>query len=77
MNRLDQIQDHGVNTKRYPFASFCFGRGWRGHKTLAAAEKSAARDARAHLGGGGCGEPQHGVARTDTGALIGSTQWMM
>ncbi len=68
--RLQQIAAHGVDAARYPFASFCFGRGWRGHKTDGAARRAASRDARAVARETGGGEPQHMVVRTADGVTI-------
>lgn len=70
MNRKEQIVSHGVNIQKYPFASFCFGRGWSGHLTAAAAAKAASRDAARAVRTRGGNEPQHGVAETDTGRLV-------
>lgn len=68
--KLSQMDAHGVNRSKYPFASFCFGRGWKGHATEDAARKAADRDARRCVRQFGGGYPQHLVARTDTGVVI-------
>jgi hypothetical protein len=68
--RLQQMASHGVDAAKHPFASFCFGRGWRGHATAAAAWESANRDARRVAKNFGGGYPPHFVARTDTGETV-------
>lgn len=68
--RLTQIDSHGVDRSKFPFASFCFGRGWRGHMTLEAAIKAARRDATAAVHQHGGGEPQNLVADTMTGKTV-------
>lgn len=71
MNKLvQQMVDHGVNVSRYQFASFCYGRGWRGHTTEGSARKAAERDARAAQRAHGGGPPQHFVAETKTGVRV-------
>lgn len=66
--RLAQMDAHGVNRSRFPFASFCGGRGWKGHATAEAARRAASRDARIQRQYG-C-YPNHLVARTDTGETV-------
>lgn len=68
--RTSQMEAHGVDRAKYPFASYCFGRGWKGHATEEAARKSAARDAARSQKQHGGGEPQHMAARTDTGETV-------
>jgi hypothetical protein len=68
--RVRQMESHGVDRNRYAFASFCFGRGWRGHRTAEAARVAAARDAKAARASFGGGAPQAFAARTDTGEPI-------
>jgi hypothetical protein len=53
---------HGVDVRRYRFASFVYGRGWMGHRTAAAAYRAARRAAT-------FGQ-QWLVARTDTGETV-------
>jgi len=66
-SRTAQMDAHGVDRAKYPFASYCYGRGWKGHATAEAAQESATRDARRAVKRFGGGYPQHLVARTDTG----------
>ena len=68
--RLAQMEAHGLNRAKYPFASFCFGRGWRGHATAEAARRAAERSARSFARSHGGGLPQHLAARTDTGEAV-------
>lgn len=71
MNRTaQQIKSHGVDASRYPYASFCYGRGWKGHKTAVAAHKAARRDANRVASTTGGGTPQHLVAVSATGELV-------
>ena len=65
MNRTEQIKNHGVDSARYPFASFCYGRGWKGHAT-----DKAARDAGRIRKLAGGGYPQTVVADTATGKSV-------
>jgi hypothetical protein len=68
---VEQMERHGVDRGRYPFASFCMGRGWSGHKTAEAAVRAARRSARAVVrAAGGGGLPHHFAARTDTGEPV-------
>jgi len=68
--RAEQIASHGVNASRCPFASFVFGRGWRGHKTAEAARSAADRDANRVMRIYGGGRPQAIVAVSATGELV-------
>ncbi len=70
MTRIEQIKAHGVDAAKHPFASFCFGRGWTGHKTAEAARKAADRDARRAVKAVGGGYPQTVVAETATGKVV-------
>ena len=60
-----------VDTAKYAYASFCFGRGWRGHNTEDAAIRSACRDARAMVRRHGGGLPQHAACRADGTLIMG------
>lgn len=73
--RLSQIEEHGVDRAKYPFASFCYGRGWRGHKTLDAAISAAKRDAARCVREHGGSEPQHLVADTASGKTVYAGAW--
>lgn len=68
--RLTQIESHGVDRSKFAFASFCYGRGWKGHKTLDAATKAACRDAARCVREHGGGEPQHLVAEAANGKTV-------
>jgi hypothetical protein len=70
MSRTEQMKSHGVDATKYPFASFCAGRGWKGHKTAEQARQSAERDARRVVKSFGGGTPQHLVADTATGKTV-------
>ena len=65
-----QMRRHGVDIDHFKFASFCFGRGWRGHTTLAAARRAANRDAAKFAREFRGGEPQHLVASTADGKAV-------
>lgn len=69
MTRTEQMKAHGVDAAKHPFASFCFGRGWKGHKTAESARKAADRDARRAAKTTG-GYPQTLVAETATGKAV-------
>ena len=69
-NVINQIKSHGVDVAKYPFASFCYGRGWKGHKTQDLARKAANRDANRCVKLHGGGHPQHMVASTSTGECV-------
>ncbi len=68
--RVAQIESHGVDRNRYPFASYVYGRGWRGHLTADAARKAAESGASRSVLVFGGGSPQHLAVRTDTGATV-------
>ncbi len=68
--RIEQMLQHGVPPGKFPYASFCYGRGWQGHLTIDAARTAAARDARRIARQTGGGEPQHLVADTATGKSV-------
>lgn len=68
--RIAQMESHGVNRQRFAYASFCCGRGWRGHETIEAARKAAARDANSIRSSFGGGYPEHFVACTVTGKSL-------
>ncbi len=70
MTRIEQIKASGIDATKYPFASFCYGRGWKGHKTAEQARKIADRDARRVVKAAGGGYPQTVVAETATGKAI-------
>lgn len=72
MTRAEQIKSSGVDAARYPFASFCYGRGWKGHATAEAAFKAANKDARRSVKNHGGGYPQNMVAFSATGKLVGA-----
>ena len=67
---IEQMKSHGVDVAKYPFASFCFGRGWKGHTTAELARKAANRDASRCVKLHGGGQPQHMVADTKTGKIV-------
>ena len=59
--RHAQIIDH-VGQAAYDRAeafSFCYGRGWKAHRSFEIAQRAARRDARACVRHNGGGEPQH------------------
>ena len=68
--RIAQIESHGVNRAKFAFASFCFGSGWKGHRTEATARKSAASRARYCVKNFGGGSPENLVVTTTTGESI-------
>jgi len=68
--RTAQMDAHGVDRARYPFASFVAGRGWKGHKTAEKAHAAALRDARRQQSQFGGGYPQAIAADTATGATV-------
>ena len=70
MTRIESIKQSGVDAAKYPFASFCYGRGWKGHKTAELARKSADRDARKVQRAAGGGLPQTAVAESATGKSV-------
>ena len=68
--QIRQMEEHGVDRSRFFFASFVYGRGWRGHATIDAARSSAARDSARAVRQFGGGLPQHLVAETASGKTI-------
>lgn len=67
--RINQIKQSGVDAAKTPFASFVYGRGWKGHKTAETATKAMLRDSRWFAKTHG-GQPQAMVVDAATGKPV-------